>query len=145
MFLTIVLSSGAGLAAYQAAHAFGPLEATVTGFIVRTIAIKQAERRDRQNINVRRDQELAEVDLRIQAVDYSRSTHRMSVDEAARQKAQLEIKKQAIEERAKRERQVASFETRRRIDANLQRTFSDAVQFATGANPKAVEFRSEEH
>ncbi|GMV86055.1 MAG: hypothetical protein AMXMBFR80_19100 [Dehalococcoidia bacterium] len=140
MLLTIVLSAGAGLVVQHSASAFGPVEAVVGRFIVRTIALKQAEKDDRREVNDRRDTELSAVDLEIRAVDYSLATHRMSAAEADRQKAQLELKKQAIEERAKRERQVVSFETRRRIDANLRSTFRDAVKFATGVNPRAVDF-----
>ncbi|MBK6560534.1 hypothetical protein [Candidatus Amarobacter glycogenicus] len=139
MALSFVLASGAGVV-YRETQAIGFAEALVGRLVVQTIAAKRAERHDRRDVNERRDEELAAVDLRKKAVDYSVTTKRMTADEAARQKAQLDLQKIAIEERAKAERQTVSFQTRRRIDANLRATFTDAVKVATGADPKAVEF-----
>ncbi len=139
MALSVVLASGAGVV-YRETQAIGFAEALVGRLVVQTIAAKRAERHDRRDVNERRDEELAAVDLRKKAVDYSVTTKRMTADEAARQKAQLDLQKIAIEERAKAERQTVSFQTRRRIDANLRATFTDAVKVATGADPKAVEF-----
>ncbi|MGE0601827.1 MAG: hypothetical protein AB7J35_20505 [Dehalococcoidia bacterium] len=141
MALAVVLGSGVGAAAHQAS-AITPLDAVVGKFIARTIAAKHAERRDRADINERRDQELAQVDVQSKVIDRNESIGRITPEEAKRQRAQVALLKMAIEERAKRERQIVSFETRRRIDANLKSSFKDAVTFGTGADPKAVEFLS---
>ncbi|MGE3073834.1 MAG: hypothetical protein AB7N24_07055 [Dehalococcoidia bacterium] len=141
MALAVVLGSGVGVAAHQAT-AITPLDAVVGKFIARTIAAKHAERRDRANINERRDAELAQVDVQSRVIERNESIGRITPEEAERQRAQVDLLKMAIEERARRERQIVSFETRRRIDANLKSSFKDAVTFGTGANPKAVEFLS---
>jgi hypothetical protein len=140
LLLTVVLSSGGAFLAYQSAHAFGLLESLLVRGVVRTISLKETEKRDRSNINKRRDAELAEVDLREQALQVQERNGWITPEDAARERERFATEKAAIEERAKRERQIVSFQTRNRIRENLRETLPDVIKAATGADPRAVDF-----
>ncbi|MCA9823209.1 MAG: hypothetical protein KC470_11410, partial [Dehalococcoidia bacterium] len=139
MVLVLVLSTGGGVVVYQSAQAFGFLEAILGRTIVRTISLRESEVRDRRNVNVRRDAEIAEIDLRLQAVEVQVRNGRLSADEADQERARYEAQKEAVEARALRERQVVSFQTRQRIRSELRSAIPDAIKVATGADPRAID------
>jgi hypothetical protein len=140
LLLAFTLTSGVGVVAYQTADAFGLLGALITRTVVQTASLKDAEKRDRSNINKRRDAELAEVDLRVQAVAVQEEKGWLSAETAVRERERYDRLSEAITERAKRERQITSYQTRHRIRENIGNTFIDVVKVATGADPRAVDF-----
>ena len=139
--LTILVSAaGGGLVAIQPAKGIGIVEALVGRAIVRTISHKAEEKADRKAINQRRDAEKAEVNQQQQVLDFERG--RDWLDQAAYQQesARLVALKKGIDERATRERQIVSFQTRNNIRNDLAGTVRDVLTVSTGMNPKAIDF-----
>jgi len=138
--LMLVSAAGGGLVATQTVEGIGIVEALVGRAIVRTISHKAEEKADRKAINQRRDAEKAQVDQQQQVLDVERN--RGWLDQAAYQQesARLVALKKAIDERAQRERQIVSFETRRNIRSDLASTARDALTVSTGVNPRAIAF-----
>ena len=139
--LTMLISAvGGGLVATQSVKGIGIVEALVGRAIVRTISHKAEEKADRKAINQRRDAEKAEVDRQQQVRDFQRGRGWLDQATYQQESGRLVALKKAIDERAQRERQIVSFETRRNIRSDLARSVKDALTVSTGVNPKAIAF-----
>jgi hypothetical protein len=139
--LTMLISAaGGGLVATQSVKAIGLAEALVARAIVRTISHKVEEKADRKAINQRRDREKAEVNQQQQVLDFQRGRGWLDQATYQRESARLVALKKGIDDRARRERQIVSFETRNNIRSDLARSVEDALTVSTGMNPKAIAF-----
>ena len=144
-FLAIAVlmpAAGVGLVVVQPASGIGLVEALVGRAIFRTISHRQEERADRRDINERRDAELAEVAQLQQALDFTRDRGWHDQATYEQETARLVSLSTAINERAKRERQIVSYQTRRNIRGDWTRAVEDVLTVSTGLNPRAVRLTS---
>ena len=133
-------AAGGGLVAIQSVHGIGLVEGIVARAFFRTITEKREERTDRKNINKRRDVEKAEVDQQQQMLDFQRDRRWLDQASFDREGARLEALTTGLDERAKRERQITSYQTRQSIRDEWAGAVEDVLTVSTGLNPKAVSF-----
>jgi hypothetical protein len=91
-------------------------------------------------VNVRRDSRLAEIEAEEAGLAVKLDRGWLSPEEVEREQARLAQVREAVGQVALRERQIVSYQARRRIDRKLSNTLRDGITLATGANPRAVNF-----
>jgi hypothetical protein len=138
----LISAAGGGLVATQSVEGFGIVEALVGRAIVRTISHKVEEKTDRKAINQRRDAEKVQVNQQQQVLDFQRGRGWLDQTTYERESARLVALKKGMDERATRERQIVSFQTRNNIRSDLRGTVRDVLTVSTGMNPKAIDFAS---
>ena len=136
----LIAAATGGLVATQTVDGMGIVEALVGRAIVRTISHKVEEKADRKAINQRRDAEKAQVDQQQKVLDFQRGRGWLDQTTHQQESARLVALKKAIDERAQRERQIVSFETRNNIRSEFERSAKDALTVSTGMNPRAIAF-----
>ena len=136
----LIAAATGGLVATQTVDGMGIVEALVGRAIVRTISHKVEEKADRKAINQRRDTEKAQVDQQQKVLDFQRGRGWLDQTTHQQESARLVALKKAIDERAQRERQIVSFETRNNIRSEFERSAKDALTVSTGMNPRAIAF-----
>ena len=136
----LIAAATGGLVATQTVDGMGIVEALVGRAIVRTISHKVEEKADRKAINQRREAEKAQVDQQQKVLDFQRGRGWLDQTTHQQESARLVALKKAIDERAQRERQIVSFETRNNIRSEFERSAKDALTVSTGMNPRAIAF-----
>lgn len=140
LFVALALVLSAVVALSSTVAAIGLLEAIVVRAAIQTIGLKQQEKHDRRAVNARRDRRLAEVAASEAALAVKAERGWLTPERVELERRRLDELRTAYTETALRERQIVSYQTRRRIDARFQATLTDALKVATGADPRAVDF-----
>jgi hypothetical protein len=140
LLIAVVLVLSAVLTISPVVHAIGFLEAVIARAAIGTIGLKERERDDRRAVNARRDRRLAEVAAAEAALEVKADRGWLTPQQVAVEQRRLEGLRQAYAETARRERQIISYQTRRRIDERFRSTLRDAIKVASGADPRAVDF-----
>lgn len=140
LLIAFVFMLGAVTTITPAVVAIGFLEAVIGRAAIQTIGLDRQRHSDLRAVNARRDQLLAEVDAAEAALRVKAEHGWLTSRQVAAEERRLETMRQAYTEKARRERQIVNFQTRRRIDAKFKQTLRDAIKVASGADPRAVDF-----
>ena len=134
------LSLGTVAMVFQSVGAIGLFPALLARTAVQTIGIRAQERQDRTAVNAKRDRLLADAAAEEAGLAIQLERGWRTAEEVERERARLAELRKAINEVALRERQIVSYQARRRIDAKLRNTFRDAISAATGVDRRAADF-----